>query len=103
MPRMTAPINQTKMSSVTPIPVPIAAPAASAPDNPAWLSTAPFVPAQIEKTINILNPQNANIMSFPKMPRFDFLSTAPHDGHDVALVLTLCSQVGHSIIRGLAT
>lgn len=87
---------------VTAIPVPIAAPAASAPESPAEVLTAFCVPPQIQATISRLNSQNAAMVILPKIPRLALRKTAPQEGHAVALVLTLCWQVGHSMMVGLA-
>jgi hypothetical protein len=87
-----------------PMPVPITAPAFAAPVNASWESIAALDPVHTAKIINALNAQKAKIAILPKTPRLAFRKIDPHDGHDIAELLTPCPHAGQlSIISFRAT
>jgi hypothetical protein len=80
--------------------VPIAAPAFSAPVKASCESIAALDPVQIAKAIKALNAQKVKIAILPNMPRLALRKIEPHDGHDIAELLTACPHAGQFSIDG---
>ncbi|MBU0833254.1 MAG: hypothetical protein KKH33_12845 [Alphaproteobacteria bacterium] len=88
-PKMIDPMTHTVRMIKAPKPVPIAAPACSAPFKFSMPFVALLIPAKNQNAIKILKPMNDHLKSLPIKLRFGFLNSTPQLGHLKALSLTL--------------